>query len=100
MKMQNLSTKKESNQSFRTPDLYLAAFLKIRGVILDGSERERGRTIFIFQQKDVIEGLIRDYYNDAAVPVLAYKGALRDLKAIIHGSREDFHIRDKMGEGK
>lgn len=81
--MENLSEKKESNPLYRTPDLYLAAFLKIKGLIFDGSERERGRTFFIFQQKDNTEELIRGYYNDAAVPVLAYKGALRDLKSII-----------------
>lgn len=93
--MKNPSERKESNQSFKTPDLYLAAFLKIRGLILNGSERERGRVFFIFQQEDVIEGMIKDYYNDAAVPVLTYKAALRDLKSIIMEVRRDFHIENK-----
>jgi len=90
MKMQNLSTNKESNQSFKTPDLYLAAFLNIRGLILDKCETEKGRIFFVFQNKDNLEELVRDYRNDAAVPVLTYKATLRDFKSIIMEIRRDF----------
>jgi len=68
---------------YRTADLYLSAFLKSKGIILQGTEKETGKVFFIFQNEGNIKGLINKYFNDSDVGVLSYKAALRDLRSII-----------------
>ena len=68
---------------YRTADLYLSAFLKAKGIILKGTEKETGKIFFIFQNEGNIKGLINNYFNDSDVGVLSYKAALRDLRSII-----------------
>jgi len=69
--------------SYRTSDLYLSAFLKSKGIILQGTEKETGKVIFIFQNEGNIQDLINKYFNDSDVGVLRYKAALGDLRSII-----------------
>jgi len=96
MKMNNVRykppvIKKNSSQTlqrtgvafYRTPDLYLSAFLKSKGIILQGTEKETGKVFFIFQNEGNIKDLINNYFNDSDVGVLSYKAALRDLRSII-----------------
>jgi len=90
MKMNNLRYKAPSkknnpaaNASYRTSDLYLSAFLKSKGIILQGTEKETGKVIFIFQNEGNIQDLINKYFNDSDVGVLRYKAALGDLRSII-----------------
>jgi len=71
------------NASYRTSDLYLSAFLKSKGIILQGIDKENGNVTFIFQNDGSIQGLINGYFNDSDIPVLRYKAALRDLRSLI-----------------
>ena len=64
-------------------DLYLSAFLRAKGVILQNINRKNGKVIFVFQDDGNIQNLINRYFNDSDVPVLRYKAALRDLRSII-----------------
>ncbi len=69
--------------SYKTSDLYLSAFLKSKGVILQSINEKDGKVIFIFQDNGDIQDLINKYFNDSDVGVLRYKAALRDLRSII-----------------
>ena len=67
-------------------DLYLAGFLKARGIALVGAERQGGSVVFSFESSDAAEDLIRQFLEDrATVNVKAYKYALKDLKSLISG---------------
>ena len=90
MKMNNIKYKSHPTKknpsimaSYQTSDLYLSAFLRAKGVILQNINRKNGKVIFIFQDNGNIQDLINRYFNDSDVPVLRYKAALRDLRSII-----------------
>ena len=90
MKMNNIRNKippitknLPGRASYRTSDLYLSAFLRAKGVILQNINRKNGKVIFVFQDDGNIQNLINRYFNDSDVPVLRYKAALRDLRSII-----------------
>lgn len=77
-------TFEENNMSFyKTPDLYLSAYLRSKGTILQNVTKENDKVIFIFQNKGNIKGLINGYFNDSSIGVLTYKAALRDLRSLI-----------------
>lgn len=78
---------KASVNSYKTSDLYLSAFLKSKGIILQGSIKKNGKVIFVFQDNGDIQDLINRYFNDSDVGVLRYKAALRDLRSIIFSSK-------------
>lgn len=84
--MYKASLKKKNppdNATYKTPDLYLSAFLKSKGIILQNIEKENNRVFFIFQDDGNIQDLINGYFNDSDTPVLRYKAALRDLRSLI-----------------
>lgn len=83
-----------NNMSFyKTPDLYLSAFLKSNGIILQGIDKENSKVIFIFKNDGSVKNLLDKYFNDSKVGVLTYKAALRDLRSIIF-NYENFMFRD------
>lgn len=78
-----IKRKSSASAPYETSDLYLSAFLKTNGVILQSINRKNGKVYFVFQNKGDIEELVNKYFNDAYVSVLSYKAALRDLRSII-----------------
>ena len=85
------------NASYRTSDLYLSAFLKSKGIILQSTEKETGKVIFIFQNEGNIKDLINKYFNDSDVGVLSYKAALRDLRTIIFSYQNSKLEKENQG---
>ncbi len=69
--------------SYKTADLYLSAFLRVKGIMLVNVDKKNAKVIFIFKDDGNIQGLISEYFNDFNVRVLSYKAALRDLRSII-----------------
>lgn len=66
---------------FETHDLGLAAFLKLSGLELKLTTRNRGKTMFCFKDTDQRKQLVSDYFEGKArVCPLAYKNLMRDLK--------------------
>ena len=51
------------NGSYRTSDLYYAAYLKVAGCLLKGTEREGRRVFFIFEKTEMIPDLKQQYFN-------------------------------------
>lgn len=84
-----------TNASYRTFDLYLGAYLKSNGIILQGIEKEAGKVTFIFQDEGDIQDLINKYFNDSNVKVLSFKAALRDLRSIIFNYQNSLPVKEK-----
>jgi hypothetical protein len=74
------------NGEFRTPDLYLAAFLQVAGVEMKRTDRESGRVYFIFDTSvSNIEELKTGWINNTAkVPAQPYAHAIKSLKSVCH----------------
>jgi hypothetical protein len=68
---------------YKTADLYQSAYLLTKGISLIGSERADGYTLFMFRNEERIKLLVQEYFSDVSVPVLSYKGRLRELKALL-----------------
>jgi hypothetical protein len=67
--------------TYETTDLYLASFLKARGMKLADIVRDGRRATFVFEDQPQRHELIIGYYGDELVSVSAFKNALQDLKA-------------------
>ena len=78
-----------ADSTYRTSDLYYAAYLKVAGVPLKGTEAAEGsrRVFFVFEGQD--PGVLRDlkdqYFMDKAkVHALSYAQAIKVLKSLLH----------------
>jgi hypothetical protein len=70
---------------YRTPDLYLSAFLLTKGITLMGIEQAEGRTFFLFRDEGKVKQLVEQYFGNALIPALSFKSSLRELKSLLHG---------------
>ena len=68
---------------FSTSDLYLAAFLKAKGLKLIDKKTEGKKVFFIFEDRKDREDLVRQFFNDGLVNITAFKSAIQDLKTMI-----------------
>ncbi len=71
---------------YRTSDLYYAAYLRVAGVELIETTRDKGgRVFFVFDHNPNIRDLKNDYFNrKAKVPALTYADEIRNMKALTH----------------
>ena len=71
---------------YRTSDLYYAAYLKVAGVVLVGTEWEGSRMFFLFDNNGVdLKDLKNQYFMDSAkVNASSYGQAIKALKALTH----------------
>jgi hypothetical protein len=74
----------KNGENYGTTDLYLASFLKARGMRLLRTEREGRRATFVFQNRIDREDLLRDFYNDGQIQINAFVHAMQDLKAVVY----------------
>ena len=73
-----------ANSHYRTSDLYYAAYLKVAGVELQGTDREGKRVFFLFEDGPTLRDLKDQYFMDRAkVPALSYAQAIKALKALV-----------------
>jgi ribosome-interacting GTPase 1 len=68
---------------YRTPDLYLASYLKASGIKIVSFQRTGKQVFFIFDDTDEVQKRCMDFLNDGQVSVNRYKNALQDLKTAI-----------------
>jgi hypothetical protein len=76
------------SDTFRTSDLYFAAYLRVADVPFIGIVREEGRGFFLFGTNDptVMRELKRQYFcGTAKVGALSFVQSIRHLKALLHG---------------
>lgn len=77
----------EKKDGYRTSDLYYAAYLKVAGVKLTGTQRKEGRVYFLFEEADKagMRELRDQYYNRTSkVAALSYADEIKVMKALTH----------------
>ena len=75
---------------YRTSDLYYAAYLKVAGVPMTGTQREGSRMYFVFDENGPvsIKELKQQYYNRSSkVAALSYADDIKVCKALTHDDR-------------
>lgn len=80
----------EKKGGYRTSDLYYAAYLKVAGVKLNGTDRDGGRVYFVFDEGDgqSLRELRDQYYNRTSkVAALTYADEIKVMKALTHEER-------------
>jgi hypothetical protein len=73
-------------QDFKTRDFQVAAFLIAKGYRLLATSRQRNSLVFHFPASAKTDALL--YFNDFAIPCRSFYAAIKELKSLIHGSRE------------
>jgi hypothetical protein len=68
-------------QQYRTPDLYLCAFLVCHGAKIRTLEPDRMGMVFVLEH--VGEAALDGFLGDASVPIRAYLAAIREAKAAL-----------------
>jgi hypothetical protein len=63
--------------TYKTSDIYLAAFLKAKGM------KCGTRVTFIFDDQPVRKIFVVEFFNDGVVSIGAYRNAIQDLKTIV-----------------
>ncbi len=71
-------------KTYETTDLYLAAYLKAKGLRFLNKKRSGNRYVFIFDDREDIKKLVQDYFNDGLVEITVFKNAIQDLKTIMY----------------
>lgn len=72
-------------EDYRTSDLYLAAFLKTKGLDFLDTRRVGGKVYFIFEYDEDISEMKRRFFNRTAeVPALDYADELKAMKSLCH----------------
>lgn len=78
------------SKGYRTSDLYYAAYLKVAGIKLTGTSKDKGRVYFLFEEaEDTSLRELRDqYYNRSSkVAALTYADEIKVMKALTHEER-------------
>jgi len=75
----------DANTTYRTSDLYFAAYLRVAGVPFVDTQREGSRVFFVFEKNDNIRDLKAQYFNRTAkVPALTYADDIKTMKSLTH----------------
>lgn len=81
--------------TFKTQDLYLAAALKLIGFkLVDTEKNDRGRGVFVFQDREDRPATVRDYYaGNLQGSLKGFSNAWTDLKTLIEIGIEKANVR-------
>lgn len=82
-------------QEYAINDLYLASYLRARGLRLVSIQREGRRSCFIFQDRPERNSMVSDFYDNVPIGINAFIHALEDLKGAIH----NWHGVPRPGSG-
>lgn len=72
-----------SDNTYKTSDLYLSAYLKAKGLRLLDKRRDGNKFTFIFDDRQDRKDLIQEFFNDGMVNITAFKSAIQDLKTMV-----------------
>lgn len=71
-------------ERYTTSDLYLAAFLRLKGNKML-VEKNKSKAIFVFEKNDGLMVLINDYLNESgSCSPLLYTNSIKNLKNLIY----------------
>ena len=82
MTMKVMDMSKEN--TFKSKDLYLCAFLKASGLDLTDTWREGNKVFFIFEDKRKAEELLKEFCSGGVVNISLFTKAIQDLKTLIY----------------
>jgi hypothetical protein len=69
---------------YKTTDLYLAAFLKLKGQKLN-VEKNKGKAIFSFDENEELSKLVNEYLTEeGSCNPLSYTNSIKNLKNLIY----------------
>ena len=68
---------------YSTNDLWLATFLKAKGLKIIRIEGNNRRAVFVFKDTPERKDLIEEFYNNGPVGITLIKNAMADLKSAI-----------------
>jgi len=71
------------NNTYKTSDLYLSAYLKAKGLRLIDKQKLGDKFLFIFDDRPDRKDLIEEFFNDGLVSITAFKNAIQDLKTMV-----------------
>jgi len=71
------------NKSYNTVDLYLASFLKARGVRFIDINGPDKKAIFVFEDTPRVHELAKEFHKNGTVGVIEFIHSLRDFKSLI-----------------
>jgi hypothetical protein len=86
-----------NKQEYRTPDLWLSAYLICHGMKLDHllSDKENpGKAVFCLSGNKEIKEMVQEYRNNGEVPAVDYKKAILDLR-----SKMFLYLQKHQGKG-
>jgi hypothetical protein len=70
--------------TYRTSDLYLSAFLKLKGHKFS-VEKNKNKIFFIFDKNDVLMSNVADYLSESgSCEPLLFTNTIKNLKNLIH----------------
>ena len=79
----------QTKTAYRTSDMYYAAYLKVAGVILQGTEKQGNRIFFLFEDNDNLRDLRVEFFNGRSkVAALSYADAIKHMKSLTHDNGE------------
>jgi len=68
-------------------DFYLSAYLVASGCLLTGHNKERGITMFEFEDSEKLQELVQTYFSMMGkVEPIAFSSAIRSLKSVLHST--------------
>ena len=74
-------------KKFESREFYSSAFLIASGVELLTTYKEGPRTVFVFEDNEQVQDLLKNYFGmQATVNAASFAGAIKNLKSVIHTS--------------
>gem|GEM_PF-1488159 len=79
----NMGDEQMNTNIYSTNDLWLATFLKAKGLKIIRIEGNNRRAVFVFKDTPERKNLIEEFYNNGLVGITLIKNAMADLKSAI-----------------
>jgi len=74
----------ENEEKYITSDLYLGAYLKLKGYKMS-VEKNRNKAVFVFEKNDELQKEVNNYLNEeGSCEPLLYTNSIKNLKNLLY----------------
>jgi len=74
----------ENEEKYTTSDLYLGAYLKLKGYKMS-VEKSRNKAVFVFEKNDELQKEVNNYLNEeGSCEPLLYTNSIKNLKNLLY----------------
>jgi hypothetical protein len=74
----------ENEEKYTTSDLYLGAYLKLKGYKMS-VEKNRNKAVFVFEKNDELQKEVNNYLNEeGSCEPLLYTNSIKNLKNLLY----------------